>query len=85
MRPGFRFVKKGAKTPKGKHSRALIKFGPTPLAFRQAGKLQITVKLGLNARRTLARSRNARIGVAMVAADVRRNQTSTYVKKAINR
>jgi len=64
-----------------RHSRTAIKVPTAVLAFRRAGSLTVSIKLGTAARRTLNRSRNARLTLAYVAADALRNQASSkYVK-----
>lgn len=90
IRPGTAVAAKKAKKTTAKksavtHSRALIKFPAAVLAFRQPGSLVVTVKLGKEARRTLGRSRDARLSVAVIAADVLRNQMSTHVKSKLSR
>jgi hypothetical protein len=67
------------------HSRALIRWPSTILGFRSPGRLQVTIKLSRTARTTLGRSRDASVGVATVAADVRRNQRSAYKRLALRR
>lgn len=70
LRPGRR-----AAGTRGRHSRALIRVPPTLLAFRRRGALTVSVQLGRQARRTLRRSRSARLSVVAVASDAARNQT----------
>jgi hypothetical protein len=67
------------------HSRTLIRWPSTILGFRSPGRLQVTIKLTRTARMTLGRSRDASVGVATVAADVRRNQRSAYKRLALRR
>jgi hypothetical protein len=67
------------------HRRTLVKWPAAVLAFRAAGTLPVTIRLSRADRINLGRSRNARIGVATIAADVRRNQRAAYVKREIRR
>jgi hypothetical protein len=67
------------------HSRKLIRLPGTALVFRRAGTLRLIVKLGRPARRRLATARDAQIRIAMVAADVQRNQISRVQKRTIRR
>ena len=67
------------------HRRTLVKWPTTVLGFRAPGKLYVTIKLSRAARVNLAHSRNARVGIATVAADLRRNQKSDYFKLAVKR
>jgi hypothetical protein len=80
LRPGY--ATKGH--AKG-HSRRLVKWPAAVLGFRGPGKLQVTIKLSRKARINLAHSRNARVGIATVAADLRRNQKADYFKLAVKR
>ena len=88
VRPGTAYrkpKKKTARTSAARHSRKVIKFPAAVLAFRKAGELQVTVKLGRVARRNLGASRNARISVATVSADRYRNQASDTIRRTIKR
>lgn len=89
IRPGFAVKKKAAKkkarTSAARHDRRLIKFPAAVLAYRKAGTLTMTVKLGKAARRTLGKSRDARVSFAVIAADVVRNQASSYEKVRVKR
>jgi hypothetical protein len=64
------------------HSRQLIRVPSVVLGYRRAGKLTVTVKLSRAAQRTLGRSRDARMSVGTVTADLFRNQAvdSTRLK-----
>lgn len=86
IRPGAAVKKAGKrKTRAVKHDRRLIKFPAAVLAYRKAGSLTMTIKLGKPARRTLGASRNGRISLAVIAADVYRNQASGYEKRKLKR
>ncbi len=89
IRPGLavksKKKSKRARAAAVKHSRKLIKFPAAILAFRKAGKLQVTVKLGRTARSTLGRSRDARMSIATLAADLARNQAVSQAKHKIKR
>ena len=89
IRPGLavksKKKSKRARAAAVKHSRKLIKFPAAILAFRKAGKLQVTVKLGRTARSTLGRSRDARMSIATLAADLARNQVVSQAKHKIKR
>jgi hypothetical protein len=80
VRPGL-----GTRGHTRHHSRKLIRWPSTILGFRTPGRLQVTIKLTRTARTTLGRSRDASVGVATVAADVRRNQRSAYTRLALRR
>jgi hypothetical protein len=89
VRPGLavksKKATKKARAAAVKHSRALIKFPAAILAFRKPGSLTMTVKVGKQARQALGRSRDGRISLAVIAADVYRNQTATNVKRKLSR
>lgn len=84
LRPGYAVKMSGAKKKAAKHSRRLIKVPSIVLAYRQAGKLVVTVKLSRDAQRSLGTSKDARMSVGTVASDVFKNQNSesTRVKVA---
>lgn len=84
IRPGAAVkAKKGTRA--AKHSRKLIRLPQLTLAYRQAGKLVVTVRLSRAAQRALGRSRNARMSVGSVAVDVYKNQDSDSAKVGIKR
>jgi hypothetical protein len=90
IRPGYKVKKKKSskkarKSAARKHDRRLIKFPAAILAYRKAGNLTMTIKLGRTARRTLGVSRNGRISFAVIAADVVKNQASMYEKLSLKR
>lgn len=76
---------KAKKSAAAKHDRRLIKFPSAVLAYRKAGPLTMTVKLGKAARKTLGASKDGRISFAVIAADVFRNQSSSYEKVKLKR
>jgi hypothetical protein len=67
------------------HSRRVVRWPSTVLTFRSAGALRLTLKLDRRARIALGRSRDARLKVGTIAADVRRNQRTGYVVRRIRR
>jgi len=84
VRPGVAVkAKKGAK--KVAHSRKLIKVPSIVLGYRQAGKLVVTVKLSRAAQRALGTSKDARMSVGTIAADLYRNQDSDNVHLKLKR
>jgi hypothetical protein len=86
VRPGRAVkAKKRKARSSAKHSRKLVKVPSVVLGYRRAGKLTLTVKLSRAAQRTLGRSRDARISVGTLAADVFRNQDSDHTKLKIKR
>jgi hypothetical protein len=84
VRPGAAIARKGAKKA-AKHSRKLINVPSIVLAYRQAGKLIVTVKLSRAAQRSLGASRNARMSVGTIASDLFKNQDSDSIKLALTR
>ena len=85
VRPGQAVRTRQARGSAVQHSRKLIKVPSMVLGYRRAGKLVVTVKLSRAAQRTLGRSRNARISVGTVAADLFRNQDADRSKLTIKR
>ena len=85
VRPGQAVGTRKARGSAVQHSRKLIKVPSMVLGYRRAGKLVVTVKLSRAAQRTLGRSRNARISVGTVAADLFRNQDADRSKLTIKR
>jgi len=84
VRPGLAVkAKQGAK--KAAHSRKLIKVPSIVLGYRQAGRLVVTVKLSRAAQRTLGRSKDARMSIGTVAADLRKNQDSDSIRLKLKR
>jgi hypothetical protein len=82
-RPGVaRRTKSGRRL---KVSRKPLHFPSAVLAYRQAGWLRVTISLSRRAQRALGRARDARMSLAIVTADVARNQGSSRVKKKIRR
>lgn len=68
-----------------KSRRSVIHLPAITLAYRKAGTLKLTYQLKRRAQRNVARGRNARISVAVVAVDVARNQAATRVKSTVRR
>jgi hypothetical protein len=83
VRPGAA-TKKAAKRAT-KHSRALIKVPSLVLGYRRAGKLVVTVKLSRAAQRALGTSKDARMSVGTIAADVFKNQDADTVRLKLSR
>jgi hypothetical protein len=67
------------------HTRRLVRFQARVVPFRLPGKVQVRVKLPRAARIALGRSRNARLNVATIAADLQRNQRTDYVVRQVKR
>jgi hypothetical protein len=67
------------------HARRLVRFQARVVPFRLPGKVQVRVKLPRAARIALGRSRNARLNVATIAADLQRNQRTDYVVRQVKR
>jgi hypothetical protein len=66
-------------------SRKPIKFPSAVLGFRKAGSLRVTIQLSRTAQRKLGKVRDARMSLAVVTADVRRNQGKATVKRVVRR
>jgi hypothetical protein len=66
-------------------SRKPIKFPSAVLAFRKAGSLRVTIQLSRQAQRRLGRVRDARMSLAVLTADVLRNQGKTTFKRVVKR
>jgi hypothetical protein len=82
LRPGVAIKKAGAAV---KHSRKLIRVPSLVLAYRQAGKLLVTVKLSRAGQRALGASKDARASIGTVASDVFKNQDSDNVHLKVTR
>jgi hypothetical protein len=82
LRPGYAMKAPGARKT-ATHSRRLIKVPSIVLAYRQAGKLVVTVKLSRDAQRALGTSKDARMSVGTVASDVFKNQNSESTRLKI--
>jgi ribosomal protein S9 len=85
VRPG-----KTRKLAKGKRalkavSRKPIKFPSAVLAFRKAGSLRVTIQLSRQSQRRLGKVRDARMSLAVLTADVLRNQGKTTFKRVVKR
>jgi hypothetical protein len=82
LRPGYAMKAPGARKA-ATHSRRLIKVPSIVLAYRQAGRLVVTVKLSRDAQRALGSSKDARMSVGTVASDVFKNQNSESTRLKI--
>ena len=66
-----------------KHSRSVIHAPTAMLAFRQAGKLTVDLRLSAADATRLGRSRNGRMSVAILTADVARNSSADRLKRQL--
>lgn len=82
IRPGVkrRSVAKGVK-----HRRSVIHVPTVVLAFRQAGTLTVELRLKAADAARLGRSRDGRMSVGLLTADVARNQRSERFKRHLRR
>jgi hypothetical protein len=84
VRPGAARAFSG-RTPGYRHPRATIGFPSVVLAFHRPGTLVVNLRLTKAARRTLNRSRDARLTVPLVAADGARNQVTATPTRTMRR
>lgn len=85
VRPGK--ARKGAKGKRAAKavSRKPIQFPSAVLAFRKAGSLRVTIQLSRRAQRKLGKVRDARMSLAVLTADLARNQGKATTKRVVRR
>ena len=82
IRPGS---KRRGVAKRVKHKRSVIHMPTVVLAFRQAGKLTVDLRLKAADAARLGRSKNGRMSVGLLTADVARNQASERLKRHLRR
>jgi hypothetical protein len=70
---------------KGRHDRSVIHLAPVMVAFRSAGSVPVAIRLPRDVQHRLGSSRNGRMSIAVLAADVQRNQTGERLKRMLRR
>jgi hypothetical protein len=85
VRPGRQTKRAHHLHPKARYSRRPIHFPTAALAFRRSGTLDVTVRLSRRVQRRLGQARDGRISLALVTADLSRNQSASHQKKHLHR
>jgi hypothetical protein len=85
VRPG-RQTKAARRSHRGtRYSRKPVHFPAAALAFRQPGALRVTIRLSRRVQRRLGQARDGRMALALVTADLSRNQAASRQKKHLHR
>ena len=85
VRPGRQTKAARRAHRRARYSRRPIHFPTAALAFRSAGALRVTIRLSRRVQRRLGQARDGRMALALVTADLARNQSATRQKKRLHR
>jgi hypothetical protein len=85
VRPGRQTKAARRAHRRARYSRRPVHFPSAALAFTRSGALKVTIRLSRRVQRRLGQARDGRMALALVTADLRRNQSATRQKKHLHR